>query len=45
LEDTIKGFKMIVEGELDHLPENAFYMCGSIEQAIAKGEKMQKEAA
>ena len=45
LEDTIKGFKMIVEGELDHLPENAFYMCGSIEQAIEKGEKMEKEAA
>ena len=45
LEDTIKGFKMIVEGELDHLPENAFYMVGSIEQAIEKGAKMEKEAA
>jgi F-type H+-transporting ATPase subunit beta len=45
LEDTIKGFKMIVDGELDHLPENAFYMCGGIEQAIEKGAKMEKEAA
>lgn len=46
LADTIKGFKMIVEGELDHLPENAFYMVGTIDEAIAKGEKMaQKEAA
>jgi len=45
LEDTIKGFKMIIEGELDHLPESAFYMVGSIEQAIAKAEKMEKEAA
>ena len=45
LEDTIKGFKMIVEGELDHLPENAFYMVGSIEAAIEKGAKMEKEAA
>ncbi len=45
LQDTIKGFKMIVEGELDHLPESAFYMCGGIEQAIAKAEKMAKEAA
>jgi F-type H+-transporting ATPase subunit beta len=45
LEDTIKGFKMIVEGELDHLPESAFYMCGAIEQAIEKAEKMAKEAA
>ncbi len=45
LEDTIKGFKMIVDGELDHLPENAFYMVGSIEQAVAKAEKMEKEAA
>jgi len=43
LEDTIKGFKKIVEGELDHLPENAFYMVGTIEDAIEKGEKMRKE--
>jgi len=45
LADTIKGFKMIVDGELDHLPENAFYMVGTIDQAIAKAEKMAKEAA
>jgi F-type H+-transporting ATPase subunit beta len=45
LEDSIKGFKMIIDGELDHLPENAFYMVGSIEQAVAKAEKMEKEAA
>jgi F-type H+-transporting ATPase subunit beta len=40
LKDTIKGFKEIVEGKYDHLPENAFYMVGSIEEAIAKGEKL-----
>lgn len=45
LEDTIKGFKMIVNGELDHLPENAFYMVGTIDEAIAKAEKMEKKAA
>ncbi|MCG8535369.1 MAG: F0F1 ATP synthase subunit beta [Pseudomonadales bacterium] len=39
LKDTIRGFKMILEGELDHLPEQAFYMVGSIEEAIEKGEK------
>ncbi|MEX1137621.1 MAG: F0F1 ATP synthase subunit beta, partial [Balneolales bacterium] len=38
--DSIKGFKMIMEGELDHLPENAFHLVGSIEDAIAKGEKI-----
>ncbi|MEO8442872.1 MAG: F0F1 ATP synthase subunit beta, partial [Betaproteobacteria bacterium] len=36
LKDTIKGFKMIVEGECDHMPEQAFYMVGGIEEAIAK---------
>ena len=40
LEDTIKGFKMIVDGELDELPEQAFYMRGGIEEAIEAGEKM-----
>ncbi len=44
IEDTIKGFNMIVNGELDHLPENAFYMVGTIEEAIAKGEKLLQEA-
>ncbi|MDJ1183974.1 F0F1 ATP synthase subunit beta [Roseofilum casamattae] len=40
LDDTIKGFKMILSGELDHLPEQAFYMVGDISQAVAKGEKL-----
>ncbi|MEX0684882.1 MAG: F0F1 ATP synthase subunit beta [Balneolales bacterium] len=38
--DSIKGFKMIMEGELDHLPENAFHLVGDINDAIAKGEKI-----
>ncbi len=45
LEDTIRGFKGIVEGEYDHLPEAAFYMVGAIEEAVAKAEKMATEAA
>ncbi|WP_308911737.1 F0F1 ATP synthase subunit beta [Pseudokordiimonas caeni] len=45
LEDTIKGFKAIVNGEYDHLPEAAFYMVGTIEQAIAKAEKLARDAA
>ena len=40
LEDTIKGFKMIVNGELDDVAEQAFYMRGPIEEAIAEGEKL-----
>jgi F-type H+/Na+-transporting ATPase subunit beta len=40
LEDTIKGFKMIIDGQLDELPEQAFYMKGGIEEAIEAGEKM-----
>jgi F-type H+-transporting ATPase subunit beta len=40
LEDTIKGFKMIVNGELDELPEQAFYMKGGIEEAVEAAEKM-----
>jgi F-type H+-transporting ATPase subunit beta len=43
--DTIRGFKMIAEGELDHLPEQAFYMVGGIEEAIEAGEKLQKQGA
>lgn len=43
IEDTIKGFNMIMDGGLDHLPEAAFNLVGTIEQAIAKGEKMLKE--
>jgi F-type H+-transporting ATPase subunit beta len=45
LEDTIRGFKGIVAGEYDHLPESAFYMVGTIEEAVAKNQKMMKEAA
>ena len=45
LEDTIKGFKGIVEGEYDHLPESAFYMVGTIEEAVEKARKMAAEAA
>ena len=40
LEDSIKGFKMLVGGELDDLPEQAFYMCGPIEEAVANAEKL-----
>ncbi|MGO4552342.1 F0F1 ATP synthase subunit beta [Lysobacter sp. 2RAF19] len=40
LKDTIRGFKMIVDGELDHLPEQAFYMVGSIDEAIEKAKKI-----
>ena len=40
LKDTIAGFKAILTGEYDHLPEQAFYMVGSIEQAVEKAEKM-----
>ena len=40
LKDTIRGFKGIVEGEYDHLPEQAFYMVGSIEEAVEKAKKM-----
>ncbi len=43
LEDTICGFKEICEGKHDHLPENAFYMVGSIDQAVEKGNKLLKE--
>ncbi|MBV7433976.1 F0F1 ATP synthase subunit beta [Cardiobacteriaceae bacterium TAE3-ERU3] len=42
LKDTIKGFKGIIEGEYDHLPEQAFYMVGSIEEAVEKAEGMKK---
>ena len=41
LEDTIKGFQRILSGELDHLPEQAFYLVGTIEEAIEKAEKLK----
>lgn len=43
LQDTIKGFKEILEGKHDDLPESAFYMVGSIDEAVAKGKKMKGE--
>jgi F-type H+-transporting ATPase subunit beta len=45
LEDTIKGFKGLCEGNYDHLPEAAFYMVGTIEDAVEKGKKLAAEAA
>jgi F-type H+-transporting ATPase subunit beta len=45
LADTIKGFKGLCEGDYDHLPEAAFYMVGTIEDAVAKAEKLAAEAA
>jgi F-type H+-transporting ATPase subunit beta len=45
LPDTIKGFKGLCEGEYDHLPESAFYMVGTIEEAVAKAEQLAAEAA
>jgi len=45
LEDTIKSFKGLVEGEYDHLPEAAFYMVGGIDMAIEKAQRLAAEAA
>ena len=45
LEDTIKGFKGILEGKYDHIPEQAFYMVGTIEEVLEKAKKMEEEAA
>jgi F-type H+-transporting ATPase subunit beta len=41
LKDTIRGFQMIVNGECDHLPEQAFYMVGTIEEAFEKAKTLQ----
>ena len=43
LESTIKGFDAICKGEYDHLPEAAFYMVGTIEEALKKQKKWQKK--
>jgi F-type H+-transporting ATPase subunit beta len=45
LEDTIKGFQGLIAGEFDHLPEQAFYMVGNIDEARAKAAKMTADAA
>ncbi|KAG0961094.1 hypothetical protein G6F31_010003 [Rhizopus arrhizus] len=44
LKDTIRGFKAIVDGEYDHLPEQAFYIVGGIEEAVEKAKKMAEKA-
>ena len=44
IEDTIRSFKAVVDGEYDHLPEAAFYMVGGIDEAVAKAEKLAQEA-
>ncbi|HCE37279.1 F0F1 ATP synthase subunit beta, partial [Zymomonas mobilis] len=45
VEDTVRSFREIIDGKYDDLPENAFYMVGSIDEAVAKAEKMAAEAA
>ena len=45
LEDTIKAFKGLVAGEYDHLPEQAFYMVGTIDDAVKKAQKLAAQAA
>ena len=45
VEDTVKSFKAVVDGEYDHLPESAFYMVGGIEEAVEKAKKLAAEAA
>jgi F-type H+-transporting ATPase subunit beta len=44
LADTIRGFKDLTEGKFDHLPEAAFYMVGTIEEAVEKAEKLAEAA-
>ena len=44
LADTVKSFKGLIEGQYDHLPEAAFYMVGTIEEAIEKAAKLQAAA-
>jgi F-type H+-transporting ATPase subunit beta len=43
--DTVRAFKGIVEGDYDHLPEQAFYMVGTIEEAVERGKQLAEEAA
>jgi F-type H+-transporting ATPase subunit beta len=43
LEDTIKGFKGILNGDYDHMPESAFYMVGGMDEAIEKAEKQKNK--
>ena len=43
LKETLRGFKEILEGKHDDLPENAFYMVGTIDEAIAKGKELTEK--
>ncbi|MCU0340988.1 MAG: F0F1 ATP synthase subunit beta, partial [Spirosomaceae bacterium] len=45
INDTIKGFNKIIDGDYDHLPEAAFNLVGTIEDAVEKGERLMREAA
>ncbi len=45
IQDTIKGFNMIIDGQLDHIPESAFNLVGTIDQAIEKGERLLEEVS
>jgi F-type H+-transporting ATPase subunit beta len=45
IKETVRGFGEILEGKWDHLPEQAFYMVGAIEEAAEQAERMEKEAA
>jgi F-type H+-transporting ATPase subunit beta len=45
IKDTIRGFNMIMDGEVDEYPEAAFNLVGTIEDAVAKGKKLLEEAA
>ena len=44
LQETLEGFKGILEGKYDHIPENAFYMVGNINEVLEKAEKMKASA-
>ena len=45
VKETVRGFKEILEGKHDHLPENAFFMVGTIDEAVAKGQALLEENA
>jgi F-type H+-transporting ATPase subunit beta len=45
IQDTVKGFREIIEGKHDSVPEQAFYMVGTMDEALAKAEKLQGAAA
>ena len=44
MQETLEGFRGILEGKYDHIPENAFYMVGSINEVLEKAEKMKAGA-